>query len=133
MSLGKTVIRLLTALIPVKGLRRSLRRRLLERHARKWLEKVLPVVRGRYVRHEEECRARLVRGEKIRVAFVVCDVSMFSFEPVYMRMREDPAYDCFIAVVPRVTRGERFLRNTLKQKPAGREASAVFSFSVPGS
>ena len=115
MSLGKTIIRLLTALIPIRGLRRSLRRRLLEGHARKWLEKTLPVVRSRYVRHEEECRARLARGEKIRVAFVVCDVSMFSFEPVYMRMREDPAYDCFIAVVPRVTRGERFLRDTLKK------------------
>ena len=115
MSFGKTAIRLLTAMIPFGGVRRPLRRRLLEGHARKWLEKTLPVVRSRYVRHEAECRARLARGEKVRVAFLVCDVSMFSFEPVYVRMSADPAYDCFIAVVPRVTRGDRFLRDTLKK------------------
>ena len=115
MALGKTCIRLLTALIPFKGIRRRARRRWMERYARAWLARTLPAVRARYAAHEAACRERLARGEKVRVAFLVCDVSMFSFEPVYARMKDDPAYDCFIAVVPRVTRGERFLRETLKK------------------
>lgn len=118
MSLSKTCIRLLTALIPFKGCRRRIRRRWMEQNARAWLTKTLPAVRARYARHEADCRARLARGEKVRVAFVVCDVAMFSFEPVYVRMKDDPAYDCFIAVVPRVTRGDRFLRDTLEKTVA---------------
>ena len=43
----------------------------------------------------------------------MCDVSMFTAEPIFRTMRSDPAYECFIAVVPRITRGETFLNETL--------------------
>lgn len=82
-----------------------------ERDAR--LTRTLPVVRERYARHAAACRAKLARGERLRVAFLVCDASMFSGESVYLRLRDDPRFDCSIAVAPRVTRGEDFLRETL--------------------
>ena len=115
MAAGKFAIRFLTALIPFRGLRKRIRRRWMESCQRRWLARLLPALRERESRHVAECRARLARGEKIRAAFLVCDAAMFSFEPVYLRMKDDPAYDCFIAVVPRVTRGDRFLRDTLKK------------------
>lgn len=136
MTIGKFFIRLFTALIPFKGARKRIRRRWLEKNERRWLERILPAMRERDARHVRECRARLARGERIRVAFVVCDAAMFSFEPVYVRMRDDPAYACFIAVVPRVTRGERFLRDTLKKTVdtlAARYGDAVHCLYDPDS
>ena len=105
-------IRALTALIPVKRARRRLRDRWMAAARARHLAKVIPVVRARYAAHEAECRAKLARGERLRVAFLVCDASMFSAEPVFAKMRGDPRFDCFIAVVPRITRGESFLRDT---------------------
>lgn len=107
-----TVIRLVTALIPIKRLRRRLRDRWMAAVRARRLRRTLPVVRSRYAAHEAACRAKLARGERLRVAFLVCDASMFSSEPVYAKMKDDPRFDCFIAVVPRITRGEDFLRET---------------------
>lgn len=111
-SLTVKIIRLVTALIPVKRVRRRLRDRWMAAARARSLERMLPVVRARYAAHEAACREKLARGERLRVAFLVCDVSMFSAEPVFAKMRDDPRFDCFIAVVPRVTRGEDFLRET---------------------
>ena len=108
-------IRVLTALIPVKRARRRLRDRWMAAARARRLARTLPVVRARYAAHEAACRKRLARGERLRVAFLVCDASMFSGESVFIKMREDPRYDCFIAVAPRVTRGEAFLRDTLEK------------------
>ena len=112
-SLTVKVIRLATALIPVKRVRRRLRDRWMAAARERRLARELPVVRARYAAHESACREKLARGERLRVAFLVCDASMFSGESVFLKMREDPRYDCFIAVAPRVTRGEAFLRDTL--------------------
>lgn len=106
-------IRILTALIPVKRVRRRLRDRWMAAARARRLARVLPVVRARYAAHVDACREKLARGERLRVAFLVCDASMFSAEPVFAKMRGDPRFDCFIAVAPRVTRGEAFLRDTL--------------------
>ena len=111
-SLTVKIIRLVTALIPVKRVRRRLRDRWMAAARARSLDRMLPVVRARYAAHEAACREKLARGERLRVAFLVCDVSMFSAEPVFAKMRDDPRFDCFIAVVPRVTRGEDFLRET---------------------
>ena len=107
------LIRALTALIPVKRVRRRLRDRWMAAARARRLARTLPVVRARYAAHETACREKLARGERLRVAFLVCDASMFSAEPVFAKMRDDPRFDCFIAVAPRVTRGEAFLRETL--------------------
>ncbi len=115
MSAKLTIIRLVTALIPVKRVRRRLRDRWMAAARERRLERTLPVVRARYAAHEAECRAKLARGERLRVAFLVCDASMFSAEPVFVQMKDDPRFDCFIAVAPRVTRGDAFLRDTLKK------------------
>ncbi|MCQ2393778.1 MAG: hypothetical protein MJ249_05750 [Kiritimatiellae bacterium] len=80
-----------------------------------WLDRTVPVVRERYARHEQRCREKLMRGERLRVCFLVCDVAMFSGESVYRKMCTDDRYDPFIAVVPRVSRGEAFLRETLEK------------------
>ena len=114
-SLTVKIIRLATALIPVKRVRRRLRDRWMAAAREHRLARMLPVVRARYAAHETACREKLARGERLRVAFLVCDASMFSGESVFLKMREDPRYDCFIAVAPRVTRGEAFLRDTLKK------------------
>ena len=76
------------------------------------LARAIPLVRARYAAHEAACREKLAHGVRLRVAFLVCDVSMFSAEPVFIKMKDDPRFDCFIAVVPRITRGEAFLRDT---------------------
>ena len=102
----------MTALIPVKRVRRRVRERLMAQARERRLARTLPVAEARYAEHEAACREKLARGEKIRVAFLVCDASMFSAEPVFAKMKDDPHFDCFIAVVPRVTRGEAFLRAT---------------------
>lgn len=107
-------IRLLTALIPVKRVRRCLRDRWMSAARARRLARALPSVRARYAAHEAACREKLARGERLRVAFLVCDASMFSAEPVYEAMCGDPRFEPFIAVVPRVSRGEEFLRETLK-------------------
>lgn len=106
------LIRLATALIPVKRVRRRLRDRWMAAARARRLARLLPVVRARYAAHETACREKLARGERLRVAFLVCDASMFSAEPVFAKMRDDQRFDCFIAVVPRITRGEAFLRET---------------------
>ena len=106
------LIRTFTALIPFKRARRRLRDRLMAAARGRRLARTLPLVRARYAAHEAECRAKFARGERLRVAFLVCDASMFSAEPVFAKMKDDPRFDCFIAIVPRVTRGEAFLRET---------------------
>lgn len=109
----QTLIRLGTALIPVKSTRRRLRRRLMDADRDARLRRTLPVVQARYARHVEICRDKLTRGEKLSVAFLVCDASMFSGESVFLKMKDDPRFTCSICVAPRVTRGEDFLRETL--------------------
>jgi hypothetical protein len=111
-NFAKRLIRLATAAIPVKSVRRRIRQRLMDKAQSAWLAKAVPLVRGRYAIHERSCREKLARGESLKVCFLVCDASMFSSEPVFAKMKDDPRFDCFIAVVPRVTRGERFLRET---------------------
>ena len=111
-SLTVKIIRLATALIPVKRVRRRLRDRWMSAARARKMARTLPVVQARYAAHEAACREKLSRGERLRVAFLVCDSSMFSAEPVFAKMKDDPRFDCFIAVVPRVTRGEAFLRET---------------------
>lgn len=107
--------RLLTALIPVKGVRRRLRRRLLDRLRDARLAKSMPIIRARYAEHVRRCRERRANGERLRVAFLICDASMFSGESVFLKMRADPRFDCSIVVAPRVTRGPEFLRTTLEK------------------
>ena len=82
------LIRALTALIPVKRVRRRLRDRWMAAARARRLARTLPVVRARYAAHETACREKLARGERLRVAFLVCDASMFSAEPVFAFLRE---------------------------------------------
>ena len=110
---SQTVIRLATALIPVKSVRKRIRRRLMAEVRDARIHALAPVIRARYEAHERACRAKLERGERLKVAFLVCDASMFSGESVYARLAADSRFDCAIAVAPRVTRGEEFLRETL--------------------
>ena len=114
-SFAQKVVRLATALIPVKSVRRRVRRRLMDRLQAAWLARTVPRVRRRYEELERACRARLAEGKRLRVCFLVCDVSMFSAEPVYQAMCRDARFEPFIAVVPRVSRGEKFLRETLEK------------------
>lgn len=106
------LIRLLTGLIPVKSARRRIRRRMLDRARDAGIEKALPIVRARQAENVRRCREKMRRGEPLRVCFLVCDASMFSAEPVYVAMRKDARFAPFIAVAPRVSRGETFLRET---------------------
>ena len=109
----QTLIRLATAAIPVKSVRKRIRRRLMADARDARVRALVPVVRARYGKLARACREKLARGERLKVAFLVCDASMFSGESVYARMAADPRFDCFIAVAPRVTRGDEFLRSTL--------------------
>ncbi|MBR1921541.1 MAG: hypothetical protein IJ829_06015, partial [Kiritimatiellae bacterium] len=68
------------------------------------------------------CRAMLARGERLKVAFLVCDASMFSGESVFLEMRGDARFDCFVAVAPRTSRGEEFLRATQEKTLASLSA-----------
>ena len=111
--IGKRLIRLLTALIPAKGVRKRVRAKWLARAQAERLAALAPRLRARYAALADACRAKLARGERLKVAFLVCDASMFSGESVYARLAADPRFDCAIAVAPRVTRGEAFLRETL--------------------
>ncbi|MCQ2393775.1 MAG: hypothetical protein MJ249_05735 [Kiritimatiellae bacterium] len=106
------LIRLGTSLIPVRTLRRRVRRHLADRIRAAWLARMVPLVRARYREQERCCREKLARGESLRVCFLVCDVAMFSAEPVFQAMLKDARFDPFIAVAPRVSRGEAFLRET---------------------
>ena len=110
-----SIIRLLTALIPAKGLRRKIRRRLMDAERDAWLAKNVPEARRRYARLEAACREKLAAGGRLSVAFVVCDASMFSGESVFQAMLSDGRFDPFIAVVPRVSRGEEFLKASLEK------------------
>ena len=116
---SQTLIRLATAMIPVKSVRKRIRRRLLADARDARVRALVPEVRARYAAHERACREKLAGGGRLRVAFLVCDASMFSGESVYMRMAADPRFDCFIAVAPRVTRGDEFLRSTLAKTTEG--------------
>lgn len=106
-------IRIATALIPSKGVRKRIRRRLLDSARDERCARLLPVIRARYAAHEAECRAKLARGERLKVAFLVCDASMFSGESVYRAMLGDARFEPFIAVAPRVSRGDEFMRETM--------------------
>lgn len=106
-------IRLVTAIIPFRSVRRQIRQRLMGCCREVWLSRTVPRVRKRYAELERACRARLAAGNRLRVCFIVCDVSMFSAEPVYQAMCQDSRFEPFIAIVPRVSRGESFLRATL--------------------
>jgi len=113
--IGKRLIRLLTALIPAKRVRKRVRARWLAHAQAARLARLVPRLRARYAELAAACRAKLARGERLKVAFLVCDASMFSAESVYARMKDDPRFDCFIAVAARVTRGADFLRETLEK------------------
>lgn len=115
MSATRFLIRLSTALIPAKGLRKRLRHRLLKAEERAWIARTVPVVRARYARHAERCREKLSRGERLKVCFLVCDGAMFSAEPIYREMLGDARFEPFIAVAPRVSRGDAFLREMLRK------------------
>lgn len=112
-NFSQTIIRLATAVIPLKSVRKRIRRRLLDRLRTAWIARTVPQVRRRYVGIEQACRARLAAGKRLRVCFLVCDASMFSAEPIYQVMCRDARFEPFVAVVPRVSRGEKFLRETL--------------------
>jgi len=112
MDLAATLIRMATALVPARRARRRLREKLMDAARAKRLRRILPQVCARYAAHAAACRAKLAKGEPLRVAFLVCDASMFSAEPVFAAMKDDPRFDCSIAVVPRVSRGEAFMRQT---------------------
>lgn len=130
----KFLIRFLTAFIPAKNLRKGLRKRWLMHVQASHVARLHPRIRERYAKHVANCQAKLARGERLKVAFLICDVSMFSGESVFIRMRDDPRFECFIAVAPRVTRGERFLRETLDKTVdtlAGRYGDAVRALYDP--
>lgn len=118
-SFMQSLIRLGTALIPVKSARKRIRRRLMDADRDARLKRTLPVVQARSASHVDVCRAKLARGEKLSVAFLVCDASMFSGESVFLQMKNDPRFTCSICVAPRVTRGEDFLRETLAKTVRG--------------
>ena len=103
--LNASLIRLMTALIPVKRVRVRVRRRLLDRARDARTARLVPIMRARYAAHEQTCRDKLARGERLRVAFLVCDASMFSAEPVFQAMVDDARFDPFLAVVPRRPKG----------------------------
>ena len=109
------LIRLATALIPAKTLRKRLRRKWLDRAILARLNRGVPRIRACYGKLAATAREKLARGEKLRVAFLICDAAMFSGESVFRRMSQDQRFDCFIAVAPRITRGEAFLRETLRK------------------
>lgn len=107
------LIRVVTALIPARRLRREVRRRWANRARAAWIARMVPELRERYAKHERTCRDKLAKGEPLRVCFLVCDAAMFSAEPVFTAMLADPRFKPVIAVAPRVSRGEEFLRATL--------------------
>lgn len=111
-----------TALIPIKSVRKKVRKRLMAAARDARVRALAPDVRARYAAHEAACRDKRARGEKLTVAFLVCDASMFSGESVFAEMTGDPRFACFIAVAPRVTRGEAFLRDTLAKTVASLRA-----------
>ena len=116
---GQLGIRILTALIPVRGLRRRLRADWLRKVRDARVARELPVIRARYAAHLRNLRDRLAHGERIRVSFLICDDAMFTGESVFLKMKDDPRFDCSICVAPRVTRGEDFLRETLAKTVKG--------------
>lgn len=103
-----TAARLLTSIIPVKRWRKAARRSLINRIQRRWLAGVLPSWRAHYDALARECGARVRRGEKLNVLFVVLDVSMFSGEPVFARMVGSAEFEPTILIVPDVMREREF-------------------------
>lgn len=112
-TLIHALIRLCASLMPVKSIRKRIRRRLMNATRDARMARTLPLVQARYADHVAACRAKLARGEKLSVAFLVCDASMFSGESVFLKLKDDPRFSCSICVAPRVTRGDDFLRETL--------------------
>ena len=110
MDLFLLLVRLLTALVPVKRWRKNLRRRLINIAQQRELRSRVPVVRAYYAQHVAACRAKRMRGEKLRVAFFVLDGAMFSAEPIYRLMAASGAFDPEILVIPDVERGAEFTR-----------------------
>lgn len=133
MGAKTALIRLATALIPSKKLRRRARRKLLDAARDARIASLAPEIRSRYAAHAARCREKLARGEKIKVAFLICDASMFSGESVYLKMKDDPRFDCSILIAPRTSRGGKFLRETqektlaLLSKRYGGAVRAIYS------
>lgn len=47
-----------------------------------------------------EIKERILKGDKIRVTFLVFDFHMFAAKPLFDRMLEDPLFDAHVAVIP---------------------------------
>lgn len=114
-NLLKSLVRILTALIPAKKLRKRVRTSFLFHLQKSEITKKLPHIRERQHELEVTLRQKRINGKRLRAAFLVCDVSMFTSEPIFKKLCRNSAYDPFIAIVPRVTRGEAFLRDTLQK------------------
>lgn len=95
-----TLVRLLTMFVPGKGRRKRVRRDLINQVQRRWLAGFLPGWREHYDELERACRARVARGEKLRVLFIVIHESMFSAEPIFVEMLNDPRWEASIAIAP---------------------------------
>lgn len=110
MGFALLLVRLLTALVPVKRWRKNLRRRLINIAQQRELRSRVPAVRAFYAQHVAVCRAKRMRGEKLRVAFLVLDGAMFTAEPIYRLMAASAAFEPEILVIPDVERGAEFTR-----------------------
>lgn len=133
-TLIHALIRLCASLMPVKSIRKRIRRRLMDATRDARMARVRPLVQARYADHVVACRAKLARGEKLSVAFLLCDASMFSGESVFLKLKDDPRFVCSICVAPRVTRGDGFLRETLAKtlkSLAAKYGDAVHSLYDP--
>lgn len=128
MNAGIAAARIATALVPFRGLRRRLRKNLMDRARDARLARLAPAVAARYAEYSAACRRKLAAGIPLKVAFLVCDASMFSGESVFLEMRRDPRFRCEILVAPRTSRGETFMRATMEKTfatLAARYGSAV--------
>lgn len=121
-----TLVRLLSALVPGKGRRKRLRREWINRVQQRWLANFLPRWRRHYDELEATCRERAARGEKLRVLFLVMDASMFSAEPIFAEMRDDPRWEPSIAIIP-----DR-LREAAFAKARSEKAFRLLSERYPG-
>ncbi len=113
--LFKILIRAATVLIPKKLTRKRVRSALLLAVQKKEIQKKLRAVRRWQKKIKDSCKRKISSGGRLKVAFLVCDASTFSAEPVFNKMLKDPLYECFIAVVPRLTRGDNFKNETLEK------------------
>lgn len=121
-----TLVRLATAFVPGKGRRKRVRREWINWAQRRWLAGFLPAWRRHFTELEERCRAKRARGEKLKVVFLVMDASMFSAEPIFMRMRGSDAWDPSIAIIPDLLREPAFA------KARAEKAYRLLSARYPG-